>query len=152
MPTKLSLYLDTSVVSAYVDERDPGRQELTRQFWERLTDYDGAVSPIVLDEIQSTAEVARREQMLGLVHPLRVVPWEPEMDRLARHYVARAAFTPALLQDARHVAACTVAGIPVLVSWNFRHLVNRTRRIRVNLVNSEQGYAQIEILAPPEVL
>jgi predicted nucleic acid-binding protein len=152
MPARLMVYLDTSVVSAYVDERDPARQELTRQFWARLPDYDGAVSPIVLEEIRSTSEAARREHMLSLIGPLRVVPWEPEMDQLARHYVARAAFTPALLQDARHVAACTVAGIPVLVSWNFRHLVNRTRRIRVNLVNSEQGYGQIEILAPPEML
>jgi len=56
-----------------------------------------------------------------------------------------------LLQDARHVAACTVAGIPVLLSWNFRHLVNRTRRIRVNLVNLQEGYEQIEIIAPPEL-
>jgi hypothetical protein len=31
------------------------------------------------------------------------------------------------------------------------HMVNRNRRLRVNVVNSEQGYGQIEIIAPPEL-
>jgi hypothetical protein len=56
-----------------------------------------------------------------------------------------------LLADAQHVAAAVVSGVPIVVSWNFRHLVNRTRRIQVNLINARQGYHQVEIVAPPEL-
>jgi len=38
-----------------------------------------------------------------------------------------------------------------LASWNFRHLVNRIRRARINEVNVRHGYPTLEILAPPEV-
>jgi hypothetical protein len=41
--------------------------------------------------------------------------------------------------------------LSVLLSWNFRHLVNRTRRIVVNLANSTECYGQVETLAPPEL-
>ena len=77
--------------------------------------------------------------------------WTDEMDRLVEWYVRNGAFGASLVQDARHVAAAVVAEIPILLSWNFRHLVNRTRRMRVNLANAEWGYGQIEILAPPEL-
>jgi len=149
---KLELYLDTSVISAYVDDRDPVRQETTRRFWLELPHYAAHICPIVLDEIANTPDTARRDEMLALARSLIVLPWQEEMERLAEAYVAQGAFTPLLIQDARHVAAAVVGGIPILLSWNFRHLVNRTRRIRVNLVNSERGYEQIEIIAPPELV
>ena len=151
MAAKLHLYLDTSVISAHVDDRDSGRQEMTHRFWLLLPQYDGHICPLVTDEIAKTQDESRWAEMLALVRPLIVLPWQDEMERLAEAYVAQAAFTPALIQDARHVAAAVVSGIPILLSWNFRHLVNRTRRIRVNLVNSERGYGQIEIIAPPEL-
>jgi hypothetical protein len=39
----------------------------------------------------------------------------------------------------------------MLVSWNFRHLVNRRRRALINEANVLSGHPTIEILAPPEV-
>jgi hypothetical protein len=39
----------------------------------------------------------------------------------------------------------------LIVSWNFRHLVNRRRRALVNEVNILAGYPIIEIIAPPEL-
>jgi len=148
---KLEHYLDTSVISAYVDERDAVRQEMTRRFWLELAQYSAHICPIVLDEIAKTPDAARRGEMVALARTLALLPWQEEMERLAEAYVASGAFAPVLIQDARHVAAAVVSGIPILLSWNFRHLVNRTRRIRVNLVNSQRGHEQIEIIAPPEL-
>ena len=147
----LRIYLDTSVVSACVDTRDPVRQELTLAFWELLSSYEPCISPFVLKEIEATPDEAPRREMLVLTAKLRVLPTGEETERLVAAYLLEGAFASTLLADARHVAAAVVADIPVLVSWNFRHLVNRTRRIRVNLVNSKQGYGQIEIIAPPEL-
>ena len=151
MPEKLRVYLDTSVVSACVDTRDPVRQELTRQLWAQMPAYHAHICPVVIREIHGTSDAARRDGMLRLIRALTVLEWEAEMEELARYYIAGGAFGAAMIEDARHVAACVVAGIPVLLSWNFRHMVNRTRRIRVNLVNSQRGYGQVEIIAPPEL-
>jgi len=40
----------------------------------------------------------------------------------------------------------------VLVSWNFKHIVNLGRIRLFNAVNLEQGYGLIEIRTPREVL
>ena len=151
MPARVGVYLDTSVVSAYFDAREPWRQELTRQFWGRLPGFEPVISELVLSELQATRDAARREELLALVQALRVLPARDDAAALVKAYLAGGAFTPALRSDAEHVAIAVVSGTAILASWNFQHLVNRTRRARVNLVNLEQGYGQVEILAPPEI-
>jgi hypothetical protein len=54
--------------------------------------------------------------------------------------------------DARHVAACTVARLDYLVSWNFRHLVNVQREAGFNAVNLLQGYRAVRIVNPLELI
>jgi predicted nucleic acid-binding protein len=151
MSVPIRVYLDTSVISAYLDSRDPVRQELTQRFWEQLGGYEPTISGLVLEEIEATRDEKQREKMLALTEPLNLLSWQPGMATLVDAYLSAGAFTPALYADARHVATAVFSGVPILVSWNFRHLVNRTRRISVNLVNSQEGYGQIEIIAPPEL-
>lgn len=45
----------------------------------------------------------------------------------------------------------TVASVDVLVSWNFKHIVNLQRIHGYNSVNLRRGYPLIEIRAPREV-
>ena len=54
--------------------------------------------------------------------------------------------------DASHVAYTTVHGCAGLVSWNFKHIVNEDKSLSFNLVNMEQGYPQVFIASPKEVL
>jgi hypothetical protein len=56
-----------------------------------------------------------------------------------------------MFNDALHVAAAVLTRQDVLLSWNFKHLVNRRRRAKVNDVNVSQGLPMIEIVAPPEI-
>ncbi len=151
MPARPAVYLDTSVISAFVDAREAWRQELTREFWNRLIAYEPTISELVLSEIRATSNVVRRDEMLRLVQRLRALPAGDDVDALVEAYISGGAFSPALRVDAEHVATAVISGVRILASWNFRHLVNRTRRTRVNLVNSQQGYEQVEILAPPEI-
>ena len=50
------------------------------------------------------------------------------------------------------MALTTIGRVDVLVSWNFRHIVNLGRIRLFNAVNLEQGYGLIEIRTPKEVL
>lgn len=54
--------------------------------------------------------------------------------------------------DALHVAVATVARADVLVSWNFRHLVNPIRIRAFNGVNTTQGYGPIIIMTPTDIV
>jgi hypothetical protein len=54
--------------------------------------------------------------------------------------------------DAQHIAMASVARVDVLVSWNFKHIVNLQRIRGYNSVNLRQGYPMIEIRTPREVM
>ncbi len=152
MAARLRVYFDTSVISALFDDRDPGRRDLTRAFWSELQRFQPCASSLVLGEIEATPDPDKRRIMLNQAEPLRLVPWRDEMEALTQAYLQQGVFPEAMRVDAEHVAVAVVDQIPILVSWNFRHLVNRSRRIKVNLINAQLGYEQIEIIAPPELL
>jgi len=73
------------------------------------------------------------------------------MERVADYYVEAGVFTITMRNDALHVAAAVLSRQDILLSWNFRHLVNRTRRAKINETNAFRGLPAIEILAPPEL-
>ncbi len=50
-----------------------------------------------------------------------------------------------------HVAAATIGRADVVVSWNFRHLVNYDRIRKYNGVNELNGYPRVEIRSPLEM-
>ena len=53
--------------------------------------------------------------------------------------------------DARHIAVAALNDVRVVVSWNFRHMVNIERKARVNSVNVRQGLPLLDIVSPLEV-
>lgn len=149
---KPRVYLDTTVPSAYYDERAPDRQRLTQRFWtDRLPDFEAVISTIVLLEIRDTPEVEKRARMEELVRGRAVLVFDEEADGLGQEYVRRGIFPEKYTSDANHVAVAVVNGIGYFVSWNFEHLVKVSTRREVNLVNALMGYEPIEILAPPEL-
>ncbi len=52
---------------------------------------------------------------------------------------------------ARHIAIATLNDINVIVSWNFRHMVNVERKRRINSVNLREGCPLIDIVSPWEI-
>ena len=54
--------------------------------------------------------------------------------------------------DAQHIAIATINRTNVLVSWNFKHIVNLDKIHGYNAVNLKLGYPMIEIRTPIEVL
>lgn len=74
------------------------------------------------------------------------------MDDLAAVYVAQKVVPPKCGDDALHVAVCTVSGINLLVSRNFKHLVSLQRESGFNAANLVQGYPTIRIVSPLELI
>lgn len=76
----------------------------------------------------------------------------PDAYELAEAYLAHGIVGPGSRSDALHVALATIGRVDVMVSWNFKHIVNLNRIRLFNAVNLEQGYGLIEIRTPMEVL
>jgi hypothetical protein len=71
---------------------------------------------------------------------------------LAEQYVRAGIVTPNSLNDCKHVAIASIAGVDVLVSFNCTHIVKLNRIRQYNGINMISGYSQIEIRTPDEVI
>ncbi len=146
----LVIYLDTSVASAYFDERDLPRMLATRGFWVNLGNRDVLISDLVVREVRHTPDQVRRQAIEDLLKQFTVVPIDDEIRGLAGRYLQSGVFVPTASADALHVAAGTIAGADLVVSWNFRHMVKVRTIQRVNSVNLDLGYRPIDIRSPLE--
>jgi hypothetical protein len=82
---------------------------------------------------------------------IETIQLDKEAMDLAEAYIAAGVLTARMRADAQHIAMATVARVDVLVSWNFKHIVNLQRIHGYNSVNLRQGYPMVEIRTPREV-
>ncbi len=148
---KQRVYLDTSVISALDDMRWPERAELTRSFWANREMYEVSTCEVAREEIERTSDPQRLAQMLLLLDEIVVHPLTPEMDDLANEFVVAGVFPGKVLDDALHVAAAVLTRSEILLSWNFKHLVNRRGRAAVHSIVLARGLPPVEIISPPEL-
>ena len=149
---KAVVYLDTTVPSAYFDDRAPDRMRLTKVFWRNADSrFSMVISEVVLAEIEATRNEKLRANLLGLVADIERLEIDQDAQILALEYVDKKVFPERYFSDGLHVAVAVVHRIEYLVSWNFSHLVKVNTRREVNLINALKGYGLIEIVAPPEL-
>ncbi|MGO9271600.1 MAG: PIN domain-containing protein [Terriglobia bacterium] len=151
IPMKLRVYLDTSVFSALYDDRVADRRGETEEFWGRRGLFEIATSQLAREELEQTPDPVRRTRLRQLLDGIIVHAISAEMRELAANYVEAGTFTAVTYNDALHVAAAVLTRQDVLLSWNFKHLVNRRRRAQINQGNISLGLPTIEIVAPPEI-
>lgn len=148
---KQSLYLETSVVGAYLDNGEPFRRDLTIRWWEHeMTDYRAVVSPLVNRELERLPEPHQRSY-LRLISPLEQVELTDEVAILADGYISRGIFHRKYIADAMHVAIASYHKIDYLVTWNFGHLANVRRQARIRLFNTAAGF-YVPMIVTPEFL
>ena len=147
---KPRIYTDTSVLGDCEDDefRDPSLRLIEAFVDGELT---LVLSELTLRELEAAPEEVRA--VVGRVPAAHVEPLSlaPEAEELASAYIEDGAIGPRMRADALHIALATVARVDVLVSWNFRHIVNLKRIHAYNAVNLKKGYPRLEIRTPREV-
>lgn len=71
---------------------------------------------------------------------------------LAQQYVAEKVVGQTSFDDCIHIAAATVYKADILVSWNFKHIVNVYRIRGYNSINMRLNYHTLEIRSPKEII
>ena len=143
-----SLYLETSVIGAYLDKGDSFRRDMTIRWWElELPHYKTFVSPLVERELERTSEPYRKSY-LKLISKLPSLEVTEEAAILAEGYISRGIIHRKFLGDALHVAIASYHKIDFVVTWNFGHLANVHRLARIRLFNTAAGFFSPEVITP----
>ncbi|MCA1590314.1 MAG: PIN domain-containing protein [Acidobacteria bacterium] len=145
---KRSLYLETSVIGAYLDNGDPFRRDLTiRWFEHELDEYRAFTSLLVQRELERLDE-PHRTGYLKILQPLERVDFSEEAAILAEGYISRGIFHRKFIADAFHVALASVHKIDYLVTWNFGYLANVRKQARIRLFNTAAGFFSPAVVTP----
>lgn len=145
------VYIDTSVVGGCLDpEFQVASTELFKRF--RAGSLIAVVSDLTLFELGPAPAEVR-----GIMESIPPASREDVMvtvgaARLAELYILAGVIGRARQGDARHIATATVHDVDILVSWNFKHIVNERRVHGYNAVNLREGRPLIEIRTPAEVI
>jgi len=148
---KQSLYLETSVIGAYLDNGDPFRRDLTIRWWEReMSEYRAVTSILSQRELERVSE-PHRAGYLNLLKSLEQIELTEEAAILAEGYISRGIFNRKFIGDALHVALASFHKIDYLVTWNFGHIANVRRQARIRLFNTTAGFF-VPMIVTPEFL
>jgi predicted nucleic acid-binding protein len=146
----IRVYVDTSVIGGCLDDE-------FREASLRLFDRSRAGHALLVSSDTTLAELASAPaKVRDVIEDLprkyvELIRQSTESEALAEEYIRQGVVSRRMLADAQHIAVATVARVDVLVSWNFRHIVNLDRIHGFNAVNLPGGYPLLEIRSPLEV-
>ncbi|MDR1689398.1 MAG: hypothetical protein LBS21_12420 [Clostridiales bacterium] len=75
-----------------------------------------------------------------------------EVDALANEYINGGVLREKSFDDCLHIAFAVVYNCDLIVSWNFKHLVNYKTINKVKIVNAVNQYREIGIMSPTMLL
>jgi len=152
MKPKLKVYLDTSVVSALFDERNPERKSLTESFFEEIEIFEVYISNYTILEIEKTPDETIKEKMKDKILQYSVISTSKEVEELANEIIQSGAINKAYMEDAYHISIAILNDMDFLLSWNFRHIVRKKTKDIIRMITTLSNLRQIEILTPAELL
>ena len=148
---KLCVYIDTSVFGGYFDEEF---ERSSKDFFGLLT--TGHAAPLMSDTLVAELTNAPNHVQDLLAHLLfhEAVRLELSEETLLLRdaYLTAGVLSLRWSDDALHVAHATVARADVIVSWNFKHLVNPVRIRGFDDVNEVRGYRPVIITTPADLV
>lgn len=145
------MFVDTSVIGGCCDEEfDLVSRLLLAEFVSGKA--IAVVSSLTLEELELAPEKVRRvlDELPGSA--VEYVDLDEDSARLADEYVADGVVGQGSLVDAQQVAVASISRVDVIVSWNFRHIVNLNRIRMFAATNLRHGLQTPEIRSPREVL
>ncbi|MGD2035719.1 MAG: hypothetical protein PVF73_11715 [Bacteroidales bacterium] len=148
---KQRIYIDTSVIGGCFDEEF---EEWSNRLLDEL--ISGLKIAIISDITYREVELAPKsvqDKLFSIPTKYREdIMTDNEVEELANNYVEAKAVSQKFYEDALHIANATIQKADIVVSWNFKHIVNLDRIRKYNAVNLMFGYSAIEIRTPREIL
>jgi predicted nucleic acid-binding protein len=149
------LFLETTVFNFYFETKQGQKQTDAIRLFEEIAGgkYEAYTSKAVIDEIKAASkEKAEKMKTLSKKYIKRVIRPSPEAKRIADIYVKKGIIPLKFWADALHIATATVNKLDFVVSYNLGHIVKTKTMIGTGLANLREGYRQIGLSTPTEVI
>lgn len=145
------LYLDSSVFGGYFEKEF---STWSKGLLDKIIagDYHIIFSEVLDGELMDAPESVKN---LALNIPENVAFFASLDDQtiaLADTYIMEAVVGKTSRADCFHIAIATLYNADVLVSWNFKHIVNYKKVRGYNAVNYKFGHKILDIRTPREIL
>lgn len=145
------IYIDTSVIGGYFDEEF---EFYTKLFFEKV---EQGKFKVILSDILSTELIGAPENVIRFYQSIpkaqiEYVEQNEDSIQLGEAYLTEGVVGKTSRTDCRHIALATLIYADILVSWNFKHIVNITRIRGYNSVNTKYGHRILEIRTPREII
>lgn len=150
MINSLKVYADTSVFGGVYDDEFSNASKL---FFDQVKagKFHLITSAVVSEEIlKAPKKVANFFNKI--IEFSEIAEVKIDALNLRDKYLEANIVTKKWLTDAMHVAIATVSNCSIIVSWNFAHIVNFQKIPLYNAVNRINGYNDIGIYSPMEVI
>ena len=148
---KQRIYIDTSVIGGCFDEEFA---EWSNLLFEEFFNGNkiAVISDITTKELVDAPDYVKN--IINNIPASEIITLRrnEEVDYLASMYIEYKAVSDKFFNDALHIAFATIENVDLLVSWNFKHIVNYERILKYNSVNLMFGYKHLEIRNPKEVI
>jgi predicted nucleic acid-binding protein len=145
---KLKIYLDTSVVSYLQQDDAPDAMRDTLKLWQSIKqgEYETFLSEVTSDEIGKCYEPKKAILTKYLFEIIYTeIKLTDEIDALAQKFVENNILRQKSIDDCRHIACSIISGCDIIVSWNFKHIVNYKTIKGIKLISLITGYKDIAI-------
>ncbi len=146
----MRIYIDTSVIGGFFDEEF---KESTKELFKKVD--NGKITLVISELLEAEllrAPVHVRNHLNKYLNHVEKVELTKEAIELADRYIGEHVVGKTSRADCQHIALATLNKVDVLVSWNFKHIVNLKRIKGYNLVNLTMGYSTLEIRTPKEII
>ena len=145
------VYIDTSVIGGYFDEEF---EFYTKLFFEKVEQgkFKIILSDILTTELQGAPDNVVTFFKSISKRQIEYVDQTEDSIQLGEEYLNEGVVGKTSRTDCRHIALATLVNADILVSGNFKHIVNITRIRGYNSVNIKNGHRILEIRTPREIL
>ncbi|MDO5564412.1 MAG: PIN domain nuclease [Eubacteriales bacterium] len=155
MNERLKVYLDTSVISYLKQDDAPEKTKITNDLWEKFKTgiFDIYFSQVTITEMNECPI----DKLNVLKNKLEEIQYTKlilnvECFNLAKEIITIGILTEKSLDDSYHIATAVVNECDVIVSWNFKHLVNVKTIDGVRAITLLKRYKNINIVDPLTLL
>ena len=145
------IYLDTSVFGGFFDIEF---EKWTKILFEKIYQEEYKILYSQLTD-RELSPAPKRVKDLVLTIPenqIEVVELTEEVKELANKYISENVVGKTSTADCVHIALATIYDADILVSWNFKHIVNVSKIRGYNSINYRLGHKILEIRTPREIL
>ena len=147
---KLKVYIDTSAIG-YLDEQESPKEMVEmRKLWELIKQgiYEAAISPVVMDELMANKNIEKLNILLDFLKQIKysVIEITDEVHDIAKSVIQNGILTEKNYNDCLHIGCAISSNCDIILSFNFKHMVNIHIIRGVRAISNLKGYKNMDIV------